>query len=111
MQNLRWIAVIIFISFNLVSLKPLENDNDQGTCELGNCFDEEVSKKPTKKELCKFCHVVMPLIRLLLANNKTEHIPTIVDFICNEFKLTDPVVCDLTIQTYKVKTKYNNCIN
>ena len=94
MLNLRLTLVLVFVSFNLVNPKPLVDNSDKGTCELGECSNVESPFKPSKKEICDLCYVLMPLLRLYLEQTKTERFdPAVVAFLCKELKLTDPVVC------------------
>lgn len=55
-----------------------------------------------KTAICEACELALPIIRKLIASNKTEHFQSILTFVCKEFKLASPIVCELFIKEKEV---------
>jgi hypothetical protein len=55
-----------------------------------------------KKDFCEFCSVMMPIVRNLVAKNRTAHLVDIATYICKELKLAEENVCQLAIEEYMV---------
>ena len=69
-----------------------------------NNFDKinEFYSSNNKTALCEACDVALPLIRKLIFQNKTEHFQSILTFICKEFKLASPIVCEFFVKEKEV---------
>ena len=98
------------------SAKPIEDSSDgqnDETClrnQNGECqsrVDEQMwsklTRRPSHKQMCKFCDITLPIIRYLIDKNDTGHFHEIITFACVELKLADKIVCDLVVKTYQVK--------
>ena len=116
MQQKKKVNSFASVLFALVALNEIgtcmitrANGNPLRSCHIdeARCDDVEdveniLRKRPTHKELCKFCDITLPIVRYLIAKNDTEHFHEIVSYICQELKLTDKIVCDMVVKTYQV---------
>jgi hypothetical protein len=71
-----------------------------------NNFDKIGEESSSKTVLCDACNLAAPLVLKFVAENKTEHIKPFIVFICNEFKIESPMVCDLIVKEYAVSLKF-----
>jgi hypothetical protein len=96
-------------SITRVNANPLImcNTNEE-RCNDANDVENILRKRPTHKELCKFCDITLPIVRYLIAKNDTEHFHEIVSYICQELKLADKIVCDMVVKTYQVRKCFFN---
>ncbi|CAF1215109.1 unnamed protein product [Adineta steineri] len=58
-------------------------------------------RKLNADELCEFCDIMVPVIRILIATNQTEHFDSVLMFVCNEYKKIDVDVCVGAVHLYK----------
>lgn len=93
----------VFVLFKIAQLnaRPLEK-----SCNWFECSEDILRKRPSHKELCKFCDITLPIVRYLIAKNDTEHFHEIVSYVCQELKLADKIVCDMVVKTYQVKNLF-----
>lgn len=68
--------------------------------------NRQFGKRPTRRQLCEFCHITIPLVRELIKRNKTDHIHDIASFVCEKLNLADDTVCNMAVSTYQVKENY-----
>lgn len=69
---------------------------------LKHKWDSDVSKK----EICDFCLLLMPMVRNLVHKNKTSHLGDIATYLCNKrLKLADEIVCEMAIKEYMVEIR------
>jgi len=113
-MNLLVNILFAFVALNEISTRanasPLRScHTNEERCNDAVVVVEDVEnilrKRPTHKELCKFCDITLPIVRYLIAKNDTEHFHEIVSYICQELKLADRVVCDMVVRTYQVTIK------
>ena len=92
---------ILLIQLDIIFARYLDTKQ-----QVPNGYDTaRVSKNPEQlKVICDACELVVPTLQKLIAENKTEHIKPYVTFICNEFKIESPTVCDLVIKEYGVSS-------
>ncbi len=121
MKKLNLIIVLLVLQINNLFGRYLsfDQDNDNKYCSdkllcgknafinKPNEFDRVRELKPNQKAICEACDLAVPLVQKLISENKTEHFQSVVIFFCNEFKIEDPVVCDLVVKQYQVGLKYN----
>lgn len=69
--------------------------------------NKQYGKRPTRRQLCEFCHITIPLVRELIKRNKTDHIHDIASFVCEKLNLADDIVCNMAVNTYQVTKKYS----
>lgn len=63
----------------------------------------------SKKEICDFCLLLMPMVRNLVHKNKTSHLGDIATYLCNKrLKLADEIVCEMAIKEYMVEIRNLN---
>lgn len=61
------------------------------------------AKDISKKELCDFCQLLMPMVRNLVHRNKTAHLGDIAAYLCNKrLRISDETVCQMAVQEYEV---------
>jgi hypothetical protein len=112
MSNVLRLGLFLTL-FATLNAHPALKPHCQGDTTGGDCIgDERISmerKIPTKKELCSFCLLIMPIVRNLVHKNKTAHLTDIVTYLCNKrLKLADEMVCQMAIEEYQVFSAYNN---
>ena len=114
--NRYTIFLIFLLKFDLIRGKYLINDlryderycsnkqlcNKKTFINKPNNFDRFEEESPSKSALCEACDLAIPSVLRLIAENKTEHVIPFVNFICNEFKIESPMVCELVIKEYAV---------
>ena len=82
--------------------------DDSHVSELNlNTKLDKLGHKPTRKELCNFCYITMPILRSLLEKNETQYFTGIATYICVKLKLADEIVCNLAIKAYQVNRNTN----
>jgi hypothetical protein len=99
---------ILFLIFTLKIAQSNSKPLGENSCKTFECKDDILRKRPSHKELCKFCDITLPIVRYLIAKNDTEHFHEIVSYICQELKLADKIVCDMVVKTYQV-THFISC--
>ena len=67
-----------------------------------NEFDRVNHFETEKSSLCEACDFATPIALKFIAENKTEHVIPFIKFVCQEFKIESPAVCDLVIKEYAV---------
>jgi hypothetical protein len=67
-----------------------------------NFLTSQLNRQPSKRQLCSFCFIIMPIVRTLVERNQTEYFHDIATYICQKMVIADSVVCDLVIKTYQV---------
>ena len=99
--------ILAIICFTPIKSKPIdthETCTKNNTCNatsLDGLFGK-LKDSPSSNELCKFCDVVVPLLRYFIDKNDTSYFPQLVILFCDVFKIEDKVVCDYVVKTYEV---------
>lgn len=79
--KILFLVFSISICFVYVSSNPVQQNKVTQACEnQSECkflLTEELrnrqyDKRPTRKQLCEFCKITMPLVREFIKRNKTE---------------------------------------
>ncbi|CAF0981469.1 unnamed protein product [Rotaria sordida] len=58
-------------------------------------------RKLKNDELCEFCDLMVPVIRILIETNRTSHLDDVLLFICKEYKKIEQNVCIGAVHEYK----------
>ena len=98
------LAIICFTPINSKPIDTHETCTKNNTCNatsLDHLF-RKLKDSPSTNELCKFCDVVVPLLRYFIDKNDTSFFPQLVILFCDVFKIEDKVVCDYVVKTYEV---------
>ena len=102
--------IVSFFQFQLHNAKHL---NDEFCLNKFSCYNEyKLISEPNNFDkanedyqsaaLCDACVLAVPIIRKLISQNKTEHFQSILTFICKEFKLASPIVCEYFVKEKEV---------
>lgn len=95
-----------YITPNSINNKFCENDKSclkSAYLNEPNNYDVSLNFYEKHQFLCEICDLLVPIAQKVIRENKTEHFQPIAIFFCKEFKIEDPVVCDLVVKEYEVK--------
>ncbi|CAF0958166.1 unnamed protein product [Brachionus calyciflorus] len=100
------LSIFLFVqAFSLpFNKQSTEICHDQTDCKYlltEDLRDRQYSRRPTRRQLCEFCRITMPLVRGLISRNKTDHIQDIATYICGQLKIADDTVCRMAIEAYQ----------
>lgn len=92
-----WLLVVAESGAAMASSADLAISSDRTRLEANERNDA------SKKQLCQFCHLMMPIVRNLVFKNKTAHLRDVATYLCyKRFKIANEDVCESAIREYEV---------